>query len=63
MKQEGDLIKSTTNLSKEELNHLREKFVVEYAKKKGWDKNNLSTTQMMEIVEQKQYKNPLIILG
>ena len=63
MKQEGDLIKSTTNISKEELNLLREKFVVEYAKKKGWDKNNLSTSQMMEIVEQKQYKNPLIILG
>ena len=63
MKQEGDLIKSTTNLSKEELNLLREKFVVEYAKKKGWDKNNLSTTQMMEIVEQKQYKNPGIILS
>jgi hypothetical protein len=63
MKQEGDLIKSTTNISKEELNLLREKFVVEYAKKKGWDKNNLSTNQMMEIVEQKQYKNPLIILS
>ncbi len=58
MKQEGDLIKSTTNISKEELNLLREKFVVEYSKKKGWDKNNLSTSQMMEIVEQKQYKNP-----
>ena len=48
-----DLIKST-NLSKDELNLLREKFVVEYSKKKGWDSNNLSTTQMMEIVEQKQ---------
>jgi hypothetical protein len=63
MKQEGDLIKSTTNISKEELNLLREKFVVDYSKKKGCDKNNLSTNQMMEIVEQKQYKNPLIILG
>jgi hypothetical protein len=63
MKQEGDLIKSTTNISKEELNLLREKFVVEYSKKKGWDKNNLSTNQMMEIVEQKQYKNPGIILS
>jgi hypothetical protein len=63
MKQEGDLIKSTTNISKEELNLLREKFVVEYSKKKGWDKNNLSTNQMMEIVEQKQYRNPGIILS
>ena len=63
MKQEGDLIKSTTNISKEELNLLREKFVVEYSKKKGWDKNKLSTNQMMEIVDQKQYRNPGIILS
>lgn len=57
MKQDGDLIKST-NLSKEEINLLREKFVIEYSKKKGWDSSKLSTTQMMEIVEQKQYKTP-----
>lgn len=63
MKQDGDLIKSSTNLSKEELNLLREKFVIEYSKKKGWDKNNLSTTQMMEIVEQRQYKNPGLLFS
>lgn len=57
MRQDGDLIKST-NLSKDEINLLREKFVVEYSKKKGWDSTNLSATQMMEIVEQKQYKTP-----
>ena len=60
MKQYGDLIKST-NLSKDEINLLREKFVVEYSKKKGWDNTNLSATQMMEIVEQKQYKTPGLI--
>lgn len=52
-----DLIKST-NLSKDEVNLLREKFVVEYSKKKGWDSNSLSATQMMEILEQKEYKTP-----
>lgn len=57
MKQDGELIKST-GLSQEEINLLREKFVVEYSKKKGWDSEKLSTTQMMEIVEQKQYKTP-----
>ena len=57
MKQDGELIKST-GLSQEEVNLLREKFVVEYSKKKGWDSEKLSTTQMMEIVEQKQYKTP-----
>ena len=55
-----ELIKST-NLTKEEINLLREKFVIDYAKKKGWDSDKLSTTQMMEIVEQKQYKNPGMI--
>ena len=39
------LIKSTNNLSKEDMNMLREKFVVEYSRKKGWDKSNLSPNQ------------------
>jgi hypothetical protein len=49
MKKDGELIKST-GLSQDEINLLREKFVIEYSKKKGWDSNKLSTTQMMEIV-------------
>jgi hypothetical protein len=60
---ETELLKSSNNLSKEDLNLLREKFVGDYAKKKGWNKNSLSSTQMLEIVEQKEYKNPGILLS
>jgi hypothetical protein len=57
------LIKSTNNLSTDDVNMLREKFISEYARKKGWDKTNLSPNQLLEIVEQKGYKNPGIILS
>ena len=57
------LIKSTNNLSTDDVNMLREKFISEYARKKGWDKSNLSPNQLLEIVEQKGYKSPGIILS
>ena len=56
-----NLIKSTQNLGKNDLMLLREKFITEYARKKGWDKNNLTPNQLLEIVEQRAYKNPGII--
>ncbi len=64
MKNEKDmeLIKNSS-LSKEETDLLREKFVNEYSKNKGWNSNELSTNQMLEIVSQKQYKSPGLILG
>ena len=64
MKNEKDmeLIKNSS-LSKEETNLLREKFVNEYSKNKGWNAKELSTNQMLEIVSQKQYKSPGLILG
>lgn len=60
MKNEN-LIKSTNNLAKDDLNLLRERFIQEYARKKGWDKNNLTPNQLLEIVQQKAYSNPGII--
>lgn len=57
------LIKSTNNLSKEDMNLMREKFISEYARKKGWNKENLSPSQMLEIVEQQQYKNPGLLFS
>jgi hypothetical protein len=60
---EGDLIKSTNNLNNDDLKLLREKFISEYTKKKGWDKNNLTPNQLLEIVEQKEYKNPSLLLS
>ena len=64
MKNEKDmeLIKNSS-LSKEETDLLREKFVNEYSKNKGWNAKELSTSQMLEIVSQKQYKSPGLILG
>jgi len=50
-------------LPKEESLLLREKFISEYSKKKGWDPKELSTNQMLEIVSQREYRSPGIILG
>ena len=50
-------------LPKDEALLLREKFINEYSKKKGWNPNELSTNQMLEIVSQREYKTPGIILG
>lgn len=50
-------------LSQDETTLLREKFVVEYSKSKGWNHKELSTMQMLEIANQKDYKNPGLILG
>lgn len=59
---DSELIKNSS-LSQEEINMLREKFLNEYSKEKGWNPNELSTNQMLEIVSQKQYKTPGLILG
>lgn len=42
---------------------LREKFISEYSKKKGWNTKELTAVQMLEIATQKEYKNPGLILG
>ena len=55
---ENDMKKSV--LSEDEILLLREKFISEYAKKKGWNSKELTSTQMLEIAE---YKNPGLILG
>lgn len=59
---EDKLIKNNP-ISSDETNLLREKFISEYSRKKGWNPKDLSTTQMLEIVSQKEYKTPGIILG
>jgi hypothetical protein len=62
MNNDSELIKNSS-LSQQELNLLREKFLNEYSKSKGWNPKELSTNQMLEIVSQKQYKTPGLILG
>ena len=59
---DSELIKNSS-LSQEEINMLREKFLHQYSKDKGWNPKELSTNQMLEIVSQKQYKTPGLILG
>ena len=58
----NSLLKKTT-LSEKEVTMLREKFIAEYSKKKGWNHKELSTSQMLEIATHKEYKNPGLILG
>lgn len=58
---ENDMKKSV--LSEDEILLLREKFISEYSKKKGWNSKELTSTQMLEIATQKEYKNPGLILG
>jgi hypothetical protein len=58
-----NLIKSTNGLNKNDLQMLREKFVQDYSRKKGWNSNALTPNQMLEIVEQSYYKNPGLIKG
>ena len=52
--QEYNLIKDSS-LSERELEELREIFKREYAKKKGWDPNNLTNEQLNEIVSDKRW--------
>jgi hypothetical protein len=47
----------------EETKLLREKFISNYCKEKGWDSEKLSSNQMLEVVTHKDYKNPGLILG
>jgi Ca2+-binding EF-hand superfamily protein len=62
MSNDLELIKNT-GLTQKEINELREKFLNEYAKSKGWNPDELSTNQMLEIVSQKGYKSAGLILG
>jgi hypothetical protein len=58
---ENDMKKNV--LSEDEQLLLREKFISEYSKKKGWNAKELTSTQMLEIATQREYKNPGLILG
>jgi Ca2+-binding EF-hand superfamily protein len=58
----NELIKNS-QLSQEDINLLREKFISEYSKTKGWNPNDLSTNQMLEITSQNRYKQPGLLLG
>jgi hypothetical protein len=54
------LIKET-GLTTDDLQSLRETFVSQYARKNGWDVNNLTDEQLNEIRTQKGYRVPLLL--
>ena len=58
----AELIKNT-GLSLEETTLLRERFIIDYSKEKGWNHKELTTQQMLEIANQKGYKTPGLLLG
>ena len=47
----------------EETKLLREQFIGNYCKERGWDSKKLSSNQMLEVVTHKDYKNPGLMLG
>ena len=59
----NEFIKNNEPISQDEIILLREKFLNEYSKSKGWNPRELSTTQMLEVVNCREYKTPGIILG
>ena len=47
-------------MKKIDITILREKFIRDFCAKKGWKKENLSPSQMHQLVNQIGYKNPKI---
>ncbi len=48
-------------LKPEELEMLKEKFISEFCKERGWKKTALTQEQLLEIMSQSGYKNPGMI--
>jgi len=60
MNEEYELINDSA-LSEKDLEELREMFKNEYAKKKGWDPNNLTSEQLNEICSDDRWKGNFMI--
>jgi HKD family nuclease len=60
MNEEYNLMKDAS-ISEKELDELREIFKREYAKKKGWDPNNLTPEQLNEICSDDRWKGNFLI--
>ncbi len=45
-------------LNKGELSILKERFIIDFCKQKGWNYNELTTGQMLIIANKPEYKNP-----
>lgn len=58
----SDFIKDSY-LSDKDLNDLREKFKIKYAESKGWDPKNLTKEQLNEILSDKRWQTPGLLLS
>lgn len=47
-----------SKLSKSDLSVLREQFIRDFCKQKGWNYNDLTTGQMLLIIKEENYKKP-----
>lgn len=55
-------INDGTSLNQDASLH-KERFLVDYSSKKGWDSKNLSTEQLLEITSNPGYKKAGLIFG
>jgi hypothetical protein len=53
----------TNNKNYNESASLRERFILDYSVKKGWDPKQLTTQQMLEITNHPGYKKAGLVLG
>lgn len=60
MEEDFKMIKDSM-ISERELEELREIFKREYAKKKGWDVNNLTNEQLNEILSDDRWRGNFLI--
>lgn len=56
-------VNDAIGLKEDDMEMLRENFINQYAKKKGWDPKKLTTEQLFEIQQQKGYKSPGMLLS
>lgn len=59
----GTKVIKDSALSESEMNDLREKFKVQYARSKGWYPNNLNDEQLKEIFSDKRWQAPGLLLS
>lgn len=55
--------RKNVNISESEIIQLRDNFTNEYINEKGWDQNNLTFEQVMEIRSNVKWKNPHLMFS
>lgn len=60
---EENLNNPSIGLDKQEITLLKERFITKYCKERGWNPDNLTTEQYLEISQKREFKNPGLILG